>query len=115
MLGAVARAALAQALPAHGGHWPWGTLAANVSGALLLGAAEPFLLGHGRATTYRWRLWATGLCGALTTFSTVQVELLRIARHDHAGLAVGYGAVSVAACLTALVGAMSLARRVRRG
>jgi CrcB protein len=64
-------------------------------------------------STYRRPLLGTGFCGALTTFSTFQIELITLARHGHAGLAVGYLAGSLAAGLVALYTATALTRRVR--
>ncbi|NWN90121.1 fluoride efflux transporter CrcB [Marinobacter adhaerens] len=55
---------------------PLGTLAANLSGGWLVG----LLLGyfsHSSTLAPEWRLFViTGLCGALTTFSTFSVEVL---------------------------------------
>lgn len=100
-LGALARHGLAEWLPAggHDGSWPWGTFAANALGTAVLGlllAAVPHL--PPRRALVRPLLGA-GFCGALTTFSTLQVELIRLARDGHAGLAAGYGAASLAAGL----------------
>lgn len=54
---------------------PLGTLAANLSGGWLIG----ILIGYfSQASTLapEWRLFAiTGLCGALTTFSTFSLEM----------------------------------------
>jgi fluoride exporter len=92
--GALARAALADALPHGPAEWPWATLAVNLAGA--------FLLGWLVARRSRLRpLLGTGLCGALTTFSTLQLEALRMLDHGAAGLALAYAAVSIGAGLVA--------------
>ena len=46
---------------------------------------------------YRRPLLGTGLCGAFTTFSTMQLELLRMIDAGRGGMAAGYAAASVAA------------------
>lgn len=114
LLGALARTILAQSDPVAGGALPWPTLLANVAGAGLLGYAEARLLAHPGRTTYPWRFLATGVCGALTTFSTFQVELLRLAGDGHPGLAIGYGALSIGTCFAALVAARGATHRIRR-
>jgi CrcB protein len=91
--GTLARAGVAEALPVTPGHWPWATLLVNLFGTALLGwvvAAD------------RWRpLVGTGFCGALTTFSTFQVELVHLADEGHVPLAAAYLVTSVAAGLAA--------------
>jgi CrcB protein len=94
-IGATARAELALALPSSAGTWPWATLIVNVAGASLLGYLAVRLM----PADLRWPLLATGFCGGLTTFSTFQLELLRMLDRGRAGLAVGYAAVSIAAGL----------------
>jgi fluoride ion exporter CrcB/FEX len=47
------------------------------------------------------------VCGALTTFSTMQVELLRMP----VGLAVAYAAASIAAGFVAVAAGTNLVRR----
>jgi len=111
--GALARAGLVEWLDVPPGRWPWPTLIANVAGALLLGYLATRLQERLPPATYRRPFAATGLCGALTTFSTFQVELIRIARAGHPLLAVTYGATSLLACLAALTAATLVVRRAR--
>ena len=103
--GALARVALAESLPADAGQWPWATFLANVAGALVLGYVAT-------RVRERRRLLAlgTGLCGALTTFSALQLELLLMLDDAYFVLAAGYATASVAAGLAAV----SLASRVAR-
>ncbi len=113
VLGALARAAVAQ----FGSHdpavWPWPTFAVNVVGAFLLGYFVTRLQERLPVSAYRRPLLGTGLCGALTTFSTMQLELLRMLDGGRVALAVGYGAASVAAGFVAVAAATALVRRVR--
>jgi CrcB protein len=113
-IGALARAALSRALPAGPG-FPWATLAANVSGTALLAWGATRLQERLPPSTYRRPLLGTGLCGALTTFSTLQVELIRLARDGHAGLAALYLAVSLVTGLAAMLVVTRLVRRARLG
>jgi fluoride exporter len=113
--GALARAEVAQALPRAPGAWPWATFSVNLLGAALLAWLTTRLAEMVAPTRY-WRfLLGTGLCGALTTFSTFQVETLRLAQDGHALTAAGYGATSIAAGMTLAVAATVVARRRRYG
>ncbi|MFB8118977.1 fluoride efflux transporter FluC [Streptomyces sp. NPDC055962] len=84
--------------------FPWGTLTANAAGSLLLG-----LLTGASVSAPAFALLATGLCGALTTYSTFSYETLRLAETGRGFLAganvlvsllVGLGAVFLGAELT---------------
>jgi CrcB protein len=105
--GALLRAGLAEGLPHDPGTWPWATFAANVAGALLLGWFATRLPPAG----VRRPLLTTGFCGALTTFSTMQLELLEMIDGRDWALAAGYAGASVAAGLAAVLLATGLARR----
>ncbi|MBX5474707.1 MAG: fluoride efflux transporter CrcB [Thermoleophilia bacterium] len=113
MVGALARAGLAEALPwdAHG--WPWATFLVNVTGTLLLGYFATRLQERLAPSTYRRPLLGTGVCGALTTFSTFQVEVIELARNGAAGTAAGYALASVTVGLVGVYLATALTRRVR--
>ena len=64
-------------------------------------------------SAYRRPFLATGVCGALTTFSTLQLELLRMLDQSELALAAGYVAASVAAGSIAVFATTKLVRRVR--
>jgi CrcB protein len=113
--GALARAGLADALPADAGKWPWGTFLANQLGALML-AWLSTELAEVVVPTRLWRpLLGTGLCGALTTFSAFQVETIQIARHGRPGLAAAYAGVSIAVGMACAVAGTVYARRKAYG
>jgi fluoride exporter len=112
-VGAVARAELVAALPTHLGGWPWATFIANIVGTFLLGYFTTRLQERLPVSAYRRPLLGTGLCGGLTTFSTFQIELLRMLDGGHVGLAVAYVLASLAAGFLAVVLATNLVRRAR--
>jgi CrcB protein len=107
--GAAARTALERGWAPHDpAAWPWATFTANLAGALLLGVVAALsrkrmrLLGP---------LVGTGVCGALTTFSTFNLEAIRLARAHADGLAVTYVAASVAGGLLAVAAGFRVAAR----
>src|SRR3954453_14034138 len=106
-LGALVRAGLAEALPDPGVGWPWATFVVNVVGAALRGYwFTP--LPH---TQYRRPLLTTGFCGALTTFSTVQVELVEMIDAGRVPLACLYLGVTIGVGLAAVKLATAVGRR----
>ena len=112
-LGTVARAALVEAFPHSATSWPWPTFAVNIVAALLLGYFVTRLQERLPPSSYRRPLLGTGLCGGLSTFSTVQVELLKMLDAHAYGLAVGYAAASIGAGYAAIHVATSAVRRTR--
>jgi CrcB protein len=113
VIGAIVRAELVAALPSPPTHWPWATFLVNLVGACLLGYLATRLQERLPLSSYPRPLLGTGLCGALTTFSTMQIELLRMLDHHAYGLAVGYAAASIAAGFAGVWMATTAVRRVR--
>jgi CrcB protein len=111
--GALARAGLVQAWAPAPGAWPWATFAANVAGAFLLGLFATRLQERVPPSTLRRPLLGTGFCGALTTFSTLDLEVLRLVRRHCTGLAAGYLAASLVCGFAAVFVATMLVRRGR--
>jgi len=94
--GAVARALVGEWVPHDPGRWPWATFAVNIAGAMLLAWLLTRLSERLPLSAYRRPLLGTGFCGALTTFSTMQIELLDMLDAGNTGLAAGYAAASIA-------------------
>jgi fluoride exporter len=101
-VGAVARAPIEDRLPHEPSEWPWATFGINIAGALLLGWVVTRLQERLPLSAYRRPLLGTGFCGALTTFSTMQVELLDMLDAGHTGLALGYATASIVAGFAAV-------------
>jgi CrcB protein len=93
--------------------WPWVTFAINVVGSFALGYFATRLQERLPQSTYRRPLLGTGFCGAFTTFSTMQVELLKIVEAHRYGLAAGYAAASIIAGYGAIWIATAIVRRTR--
>ncbi|WP_217915529.1 fluoride efflux transporter CrcB [Miltoncostaea marina] len=113
--GALLRFGLDQALPVRPGGWPWATFTANLVGAALLGYVATRLLERLPPSPRMRPLLGTGLCGALTTFSSLQVEAIGLARDGHPGLAATYVGTSIGGGLLCVVLAGALVRRARLG
>ena len=101
---------MVEALPHTAGEWPWATFAVNVAGAFVLGYLVTRLQERLPLSAYRRPLLGTGFCGALTTFSALQLELLRMLDGGHTGLALAYAATSIAAGFLAVAAATNLVR-----
>ncbi|MEV2197475.1 fluoride efflux transporter CrcB [Streptomyces phaeochromogenes] len=84
----------------HDTVFPWGTFAVNVVGCLILGTLTGAAVA-GAASSHLQLLLGTGLCGALTTYSTFSFETLRLAE-DGARL---YAAANVIASVVVGLGA----------
>jgi CrcB protein len=112
-IGAAARAGLVEALPPKPGAWPWSTFIVNVAGAFLLGWLVTRLQERLPLSAYRRPFVGTGMCGALTTFSAMQLELLQMLDGRHYGLALGYASASVALGFLAVAAASNLVRRAK--
>ncbi len=114
-IGAVIRAGLEQALGTAPDAWPWPTFAVNIIASGLLGYAIAWPAGRHPRTMRARAFLATGVCGALSTFSTVMIELIHLQERAGLALACAYGAASIAGGLAAVVAGLRLGSRGERG
>jgi fluoride exporter len=112
-VGALARAGVVEALPHNAGEWPWSTFLVNVAGTLMLGYFTTRLQERLPQSAYRRPFLGTGICGALTTFSTMQLEVLDMLDADEVPLAAAYIAASLAVGFAAIFVTTNLVRRAR--
>ncbi|MFB7472644.1 fluoride efflux transporter CrcB [Kitasatospora sp. NPDC056184] len=92
----------------HDSVFPWGTFVVNAGGCLVLGLVTG-AVAAGAASSHVQLLLGTGLCGALTTYSTFSYETLRLAGSGAGRYAVANVAGSVAAGLAAAYAGAELA------
>ncbi|MFE2356654.1 fluoride efflux transporter CrcB [Streptomyces parvulus] len=92
----------------HDSVFPWGTFTVNVVGCLALGLLTGATLAGAAGSELRLLL-GTGLCGALTTYSTFSYETLRLAETGSRLPAVLNVLASVAAGLAAVFAGVTLA------
>ncbi|WP_332908992.1 CrcB family protein [Paracoccus binzhouensis] len=103
-VGGVVRALASHAAIAHfGAGFPWGTLAVNVAGSILIGLYAGLTEPGGRvfAGARQRHFVMTGICGGFTTFSVFSLETLRFAVEGLYWLAAGYVAFSLVTWLAA--------------
>jgi len=110
-IGAIARVALADAFPHARDAWPWTTFAVNLVGAFVLG----WVVTRLPPASYRRPFLGIGVCGAMTTFATLQLELLRMldAPAPSYPLALAYAAASLLGGLAAVRLGIAVARDTR--
>jgi CrcB protein len=101
-LGATARYGLSTAIyQSLGKSFPYGTLAVNVIGCLLIGLASVHWIER---VTFgdTWRLFLIiGVFGGFTTFSTFSLETIQLLQQGEPGKALANIGVSLIACLAA--------------
>lgn len=107
MIGGAGRLALAVLDAGHG--FPWGTLAANLSGAFVLGYLLTRFTVHAPRTSLAIPLLCTGVLGSYTTFSAFSLEVWRLVEAGRPAVALGYGGGSVVAGLLVAAAGIRLA------
>lgn len=104
-IGSVARFWLTEfAAKLWGGEFPWGTIIANVTGSLLIGAiaALPVLGPRDLLGPLGRQFLMIGIMGGYTTFSSFSLQTLTMLQHGHLGKAAMNVVGSVALCLIAV-------------
>lgn len=107
MIGGAGRLALAVVDTGDG--LPWGTLAANLSGAFVLGYLLTRFTVHAPRTSLAIPLLCTGVLGSYTTFSAFSLEVWQLAEAGRTVAALGYGGGSVVAGLLVAAAGIRLA------
>jgi fluoride exporter len=92
----------------HDSVFPWGTFTVNVVGSFVLGVVAALVGGLGLAS-WVLALVGTGICGALTTFSTFGFETVRLLEEGSVSAAVTNSLASLVVALTACAGGWTLA------
>jgi len=92
----------------HDSVFPWGTFAVNVAGSFILGLLVRGTAVHAVPGSLA-ALLGTGLCGALTTYSTFGYETVRLLEERSRHFAVLNAAASVVAGLGAALCGIAVA------
>ncbi len=98
--GAVCRWLMASSIQRMaGGAFPWGTLAVNALGSLLLGFLFIWLIERSTMGELARMAITVGFLGAFTTFSTFSVESVRLLEEGAWSMALGYVLGQLMLCL----------------
>jgi fluoride exporter len=92
----------------HDSVFPWGTFTVNVVGSFVLGVTVGLVNELG-LTTWVIALVGTGICGALTTFSTFGYETVRLLEEGSVLAAVTNSLASLVVAFAACAGGWALA------
>ena len=100
-LGSLARYGIGLWGASYGFLFPWGTLLINFLGSLILGFVATLALEHQVSETVRLAI-AVGFCGAFTTFSTFELEVMNAVLEGRFLMAAAYIASSLGLGLIAV-------------
>ena len=93
--------------------FPWATFTVNVIGCFLLGVITE-AIGDRRVADVEVRtILGAGLMGGFTTYSSFDIELLRLGGSGATQVAYGYGAATLGVCLVAGALGLALGRTMR--
>jgi len=94
-----------------GPDYPFGTLAVNLIGGLLMGVLVGVLARNTASETWRLLL-GVGVLGGFTTFSAFSLDVVTMIERGAFGVALGYVLVSVIGSVAALFAGLSAVRAV---
>ncbi len=95
----------------HDSVFPWGTFTVNVVGSLVLGVTAATVVELD-SPSWVLALVGTGVCGALTTFSTFGYESVRLLQQGSVQVGVANSVASILVGLGACAGGFALASAV---
>ena len=95
-----------------GSGFPWGTLAVNVAGSLVMGLLIAWLARRSAGDTDLRLLFATGFLGGFTTFSAFSLDAVTLYERGALTAAAGYVIASVTISILALFCGLWLARQI---
>lgn len=93
-----------------GGAFPYGTLAVNLIGGLLMGLLAGWLARAGAGGEPARLFLGVGVLGGFTTFSAFSLDTVLLWERGQAMVALGYVAVSVVGAIAAVAAGLTLAR-----
>ena len=92
--------------------FPYGTLAVNVAGSLVMGLLAAWFVQRGSGPSPLAAFAMTGVLGGFTTFSAFSLDALLLYEEGRMLAAAGYVGLSVAASIGALFAGIAMARTV---
>ncbi len=94
-----------------GPDYPFGTLAVNLIGGLLMGVLIGVLSRNSASEAWRLLL-AVGVLGGFTTFSSFSLDVVTLIERGSLGVALGYVLMSVIGSIVAVFAGLSAVRAV---
>lgn len=93
-----------------GFEFPYGTLAVNVIGSLVMGLLAEYFAFKGGLSQELRLLLTTGLLGGFTTFSTFSLDTVVLWERGQGGVAMAYVALSLVLSVGALLAGLMIVR-----
>jgi CrcB protein len=110
--GTLARYFMQGLVQPKGNAFPWGTLAVNILGSLLIGLIMRLATGSAIISPQARAGLSIGFCGAFTTMSTFSYETIALMANGEYWRAGCYAGGTVVSCLAATALGMALASKL---